>query len=111
MSIESDCNGLRASQGAGATVNRLKEDLAEGSFGSYELHRLSAKAIGPAVILTVRWKSRYKPRVGGVRAIQYTTGVATVVWTRGDDGAWTRLHYHSHWRRIHTHAAEQAPKQ
>jgi hypothetical protein len=109
-SIESDCNGMRYSEGAGAAVNRLKQDLAEGAFGSYKLRRLGAQVVGQAVILSVRWESRFAPRVGGVRAVRYTAGVATVVWAKDATGVWKRFNYHSHWRAVHTHASGQPPR-
>jgi ketosteroid isomerase-like protein len=108
-SVESDCNGLQFTQGATTTVSRLEKDLAEGSYGSYKIRRMGAQVAGLAVILTVGWQSRYAPRVGGVRAVRYTSGVATVVWAKDQTGRWRRFHYHSHWRRIHTHAFAQKP--
>jgi ketosteroid isomerase-like protein len=110
VSVESDCNGLRVSEGAGAAISRLKQELAEGSYGSYKLLSVRGQMAGQAVILTVGWKLRYTPRVGGARAVRYTAGTATVVWAKDEKGAWKRFHYHSHWRPIHTHAFGKAPE-
>ena len=108
-SVESDCNGLEFREGAGATVEHLKTDLANGSYGSYKLRRVSAQVVGNAVVLTVRWESRYTPKAGGARAIRYTAGMETVVWAKDATGRWKRFHCHSHWRPIHTHASEETP--
>ena len=86
-SVESDCNGLEFREGAPATVEHLKTDLADGTYGSYKLRRVSAQADGNAIVLTVGWESRYTPKAGGTRAIRYTTGMETVVWARSAPGA------------------------
>jgi hypothetical protein len=108
-SIESDCNGLQATEGAATAVNHLKKDLSDGAFGSYKLRRFSAQVVGHAVVLSVGWESRYTPRAGGTRAIRYTAGMATAIWAKDAGGAWKRFYYHSHWRPIHTHASESTP--